>query len=264
MGVPRLLVCDIDGTLLRKGSPTPGLRALRLRIRQERSRLRLVYATGRSFASTWSLVETGTLPAPDAVAAQVGTELWLPPFHGPHRPYERELSGAWDLRGVTAAADRCPELQRQASWFQTPYKASYLVAGDQAKVVRRLRARIAARGLEAKLLYSGQQYLDILPARAGKLGAVAHLCSHWGDHPAILACGDSGNDLDLLSDPRVQGVVVSNASDGQLTSLTTRPDVYRARMPFAAGVLDGARHYRFFRPPLDLRRPGSQQVEATA
>lgn len=263
MGAQRLLVCDIDGTLLNRGRSTPGLQALRLRIKQERGRIRLVYATGRSFASTWSLVAQNTLPAPDAIAAQVGSELWLPPFHQPHRPYEHEISEGWDWRGVTEAAGRHPGLVRQGSEFQTPWKASYLVAGDPAQVLPRLQAELAASGVKVKLLYSGRQYLDLLPARAGKRGAVAHLSSLWGRHATILACGDSGNDLDLLADPRVHGVVVGNASDGQLTQ-TTGPGVYRARLPFAAGVLEGARHYRFFSRAVGVDPLGELRVEVTA
>jgi sucrose-6F-phosphate phosphohydrolase len=260
MGKQRLLVCDIDGTLLDRSKPTVGLHELVLRIRRERSQIRLVYATGRTFSSTWSLVAQGTLPRPDAIASLVGTELWLPPFERRCTHYGEHIATRWDERPVRALAKQRPLLVPQDPKYQSPWKASYRVAGQCSDTLRWLESTLRLRGIEAKFLYSGQRYLDILPARAGKRGAVAYLSSYWGEtQNTILACGDSGNDLDLLSDPRVQGVVVGNASDGQLNRLAASPGGFRSKLAFAAGVVDGARHYGFFRK---ADRPGLQRMHS--
>lgn len=78
----RVLVTDIDGTLLDEGVPTPGLATLRLLIENQQDAVRVVYATGRSFFSTWKLVLADVLPVPDSIASSVGTEVWLPPCTG--------------------------------------------------------------------------------------------------------------------------------------------------------------------------------------
>ncbi len=252
MSTRRLLVCDIDGTLLENSRPTAGLKALSARIRGERSRIRLIYATGRTFASTWSLVAQGTLPRPDAVASQVGSEVWLPPFNAPHTRFASHIAPRWDVGVVERVTRRHPELVAQKRQFQTPYKLSYLVDEGCRDLSSGLHKELSSHGVDAKILYSGRRFVDILPARAGKRGAVSYLSSFWGGNMSILACGDSGNDLDLLSDPRVKGVVVGNASDGRLTDLRGDWGIFRSRFPFAAGVLDGALHFGFFATSLSL------------
>ena len=78
----------------------------------------------------------------------------------------------------------------------------------------------------------------MLPARAGKAAAMRRLAAHFGVPPgAVLAAGDSGNDLDMLrAAPRA--VVVANAS-AELAGLPPRPGLHRAAAAHAAGVLEG-------------------------
>lgn len=64
-------------------------------------------------------------------------------------------------------------------------------------------------GLEAKVVYSGGKDLDILPCRAGKGRALQWLLCRMGEGgwPPLLgtlACGDSGNDIELF---RASGVL---------------------------------------------------------
>ena len=71
---------------------------------------------------------------------------------------------------------------------------------DDPAVLPRVRARLKAQGIEAKAILSHDRLLDILPARAGKHGALAHVAAVL-DLPRdrIVAAGDSGNDVDMLA-----------------------------------------------------------------
>lgn len=244
MGDQRLLALDIDGTLLDGDEPTAGLETLRLLLESRRERVRLVYATGRSFPSTRELVETGVLPAPDAVAAFVGTELWRPPWERPDPGFVAMIERDWDRRAVVEAVAGFEELVPQPDEVQTPWKASFYL--DDEGLVGQVETALARRGLRATVRYSGGRFLDLLPAGAGKHAAVEYLRVAWEiARHHVLVGGDSGNDLDMLEDPRLRGVAVGNAQE-ELGELSEQQRVHQAELPFAAGVLEGAEAHEFW------------------
>ena len=94
------------------------------------------------------------------------------------------------------------------------------------------------------LIYSRERYLDILPYRASKGKALRYLSYQWEIPLAnFLACGDSGSDEDMLrGEPKA--VVVANYSP-ELESLKGLRNIYFARQPYAAGILEAIEHYQF-------------------
>ena len=107
-------------------------------------------------------------------------------------------------------------------------------------------SELRIRGIRAKILYSCSRYLDVLPERAGKRDAVEHFRRLW-DIPKshVLACGDSGNDRDLLEDKHFLGVVVGN-SQNELRELAGSNTLHKATLPFAEGILEGALVHGFW------------------
>lgn len=233
----RVFVSDIDGTLLDDDRPTPGLARLRRTIERRRPRVRVVYATGRTFPMTWAHVASGELARPDAVVTLVGTELWLPPWRGPDPGYARYLGEGWRREAVIEALSDLPQLELQPATFQGPTKVSYFMLDPS--LLPEVERRIATCCRHAQVVYSGGRFLDVIPRRAGKAGAVRYLLRRW-DLPRaeVLAAGDSANDLDLLAAPDVLGVAVGNA-DPELQDLGVDETVHLARRRFAAGVVEG-------------------------
>jgi sucrose-phosphate synthase len=236
----RVLASDIDGTLLEGGRPTAGLGTLRLLIDACRRDVRLVYATGRSFGSTWGLVSTGALPVPDAIAPCVGTEVWMPPWGGPDRGFAESLARGWDREAVVRVAGDLG-IEPQPARFQTPLKASfYLSCGRTLETFRRA---LDLAGVGGRVVHSGGRFLDVLPRGAGKLCAIRRILDVWGARRAtVLTAGDSMNDVDMIADPSFMGVVVGNAEMRGVLDGT----VYESSLPYAAGVLEGAEAWRFW------------------
>jgi sucrose-6F-phosphate phosphohydrolase len=253
----RLLAMDIDGTLLVDGEPSLGLSTLRQVIRSWGGRIGVVYATGRSFHSTMTLVRMGVLPHPVAIASFVGTEVWTPPWSEEDRVYRREMLRGWDRDAVERELDRFEGLELQPQEFQSDLKISYYMT--RAPTVTDIELFLHEHGLAARIIYSGSRFLDVIPSRAGKAPAIRYLSGVLDcEHSPILVAGDSMNDADMLSDPRFMRVIARNAESG-LSSLPSSPLSHRPSLPFALGVLEGAEALGF----LPARRDGSGRTTLT-
>jgi len=240
----RVLVCDIDGTLLKAGHPTAGLETLRWMIDLDELDMRLVYATGRTIQSVLDLVRDGTLPEPHAVASLVGTEVWHPPWNRADEAYSAWTAEHWNRRRVIESASAIDGLELQPEEFQSPYKLSFFVESEGP--VRSLQRELREAGLRCRTIFSGGRYLDLIPERAGKLAAIEFITTRWDARGAtVLVAGDSLNDRDMLLHPRFFGVIVANADD-DLTEAVAGPRLHEASLPFAAGVLEGAEVFDFW------------------
>ena len=228
----RLLVSDIDNTL------TGSLAAARRFGDWRRSARNWLYAvaTGRSLSEARFVLGQWELPEPDAFATSVGTEIYVRGSTGliPDEGYAAEIAQGWRPRALRERLRRVAGLREQDPIEFRAFKLSYF--GD-AGAAERARRAIVAEGLDARVVFSHGNFVDVLPPRAGKAAAMRRLARFF-DVPedAVLAAGDSGNDLDMLRDaPRA--VAVANASD-ELSVLWDRPNLMRASLAHAAGVLE--------------------------
>ena len=95
------------------------------------------------------------------------------------------------------------------------------------------------------IFYSFGQFLDIVPVRASKGFALRWFTDQWDipiDH--VLAAGGSGADEDMMRGNTL-AVVVANRHNEELSELTDVERIYYAQQPFAAGILEAIRHYKF-------------------
>ena len=242
---PRVLVSDIDGTLLLQGEPTDGLKELSRLLARYRSGVRLIYATGRTFTSTWDRIERGILPVPDAIASLVGTEVWFPPWNNPSQGHALYIKNGWDRSAVEDIAHVFRTiLEPQEDMFQSPFKASYILHDPAA--IRIIQECLTSHSIQAQVIFSCNRYLDFLPLRAGKNRAADYCCHRWKIPTGrVLACGDSENDSDMLTDPQKLAVVVGNA-ENTLRRMRENSTFHIADAPFAMGVLEGADSFQFW------------------
>jgi sucrose-phosphate synthase len=224
---PGVLVSDIDATLT--GSRAA---AARFAAWHARARMPFVAATGRAAPEARAVLARWGLPQPDVLIASVGTEIYAGPDAALDEGFARRIGRGWDAEAVSAvlaAADARP----QAAVEQRRWKRSYL--GD-AREAARLRARLAEEGLAARVVASHGKLIDVLPARAGKAAAMDWVARGLGLSAAdCIACGDSGNDRDMLE---AAGRAVVGGGSPELADLAPRAGLHRARAAHADGVLE--------------------------
>jgi len=238
-----LLVVDLDGVLT--NGDADGRHRLDKALLARRESVILVYVSGRSLAEQLDTIQALDLLAPDYIVSHVGTEIYRLPGEHPLDEWYRYIQAGYDREALVAyLAEHRPELTPQPEKRQTPLKASYFVENMTAVALDDLQQELAAVGCAAKLVYSRQIYLDVIPERAGIGTAVKFLVDSLVLFPnQVFVCGDSGNDIDLFQ-YGFRGIVVGNASRELKKAVELR--AYFSHAGYAAGLLEGLKHYNFF------------------
>ncbi|HEY9599787.1 MAG TPA: sucrose-phosphate phosphatase [Cyanophyceae cyanobacterium] len=246
---PFLFVTDLDHTLV---GDDAALKDLNKRLSQHRQDYgtKIVYATGRSLTLYRQLTTEKPLLQPDALITAVGTEIYFDPTEDTFdSQWAQELSKGWDRDQVVATAAHYADLVPQPDTEQRPFKVSYYLTEEAAvEVLPRLTKLLQERGLDTKLVYSGGRDLDILPRNADKGLAVQFLRQTWQvDATKTVTCGDSGNDIALLSVGEVRGILVGNARPELREWYDSNKTNYRylAQGHCAAGILEGLHYFGF-------------------
>lgn len=232
----RLLVSDVDDTLTGDGA---ALIKLGEAFTAAGRSLVVAYNSSRPCASVRGTIENHPqLPVPDYLIGALGTEIEDGRSGLRLDGYTASLADNWQRDGIDRVA-RSLDFAPHADEYQTPLKTSYDIEGEAVYLI--FLERLAARGLRAKVIFSNETKLDVVPERAGKGSAVRFLVEHLGLPPErVIVAGDSGNDIDMFVEP-FRGIVVGNADD-DLRSIAAN-HVYFAKADHAAGVLEGLRHW---------------------
>lgn len=161
---------------------------------------------------------------PDGMVGALGTEVEM--GGEPFGHWQARFAG-WDRAPVDRAMARlgCPAHPHE---YQTHFKASFSV--DAARR-REAEEAVAATGLAARVVYSGESSFDVIPANAGKEAPLDFLAEHFRV-PAdqVVAAGDSANDAGLLR-AVPHAILVGNATAELIEAL----DADRATGPTSGG-----------------------------
>ena len=242
----RLLVCDIDNTLI---GDYEALAELLAWFDEHRHRVAFGIATGRVLERALAVLERWHVPRPDVLITAVGSEI----YYG--RPdlvrdtnWSRTIDYRWDPLSLRECLAEVPGIRLQPARDQREFKLSYFVDPAEWPGGREIRRRLKERGLSASLIYSHHEFLDLLPIRASKGRAIQYLAHRWGfGMDEVLVAGDSGNDADMLRSG-VLGVVVKNHSS-ELRHLRGRERIYFADTSYARGILEGIDRHGFVTGP---------------
>jgi len=261
----RLLLCtDLDRTLIPNGAQPESPQAMPLfRRLAARAEVALAYVSGRHRALIEQAIAEYGLPQPDFAIADVGATIYRISPSGwlQWDAWDAQIAPDWhglahdELRRLLEVF---PALRLQEPEKQNRHKLSFYVPldADVPELLGGMETRLEQADIRANLIWSIDEaaavgLLDVLPASANKLHAIAFLMRQQGyDHENTVFAGDSGNDLDVLKSG-IQAVLVANA-DAEIRRLASggAGRVYVARGGYldmngnySAGVLEGLAHY---------------------
>ena len=240
--IKKLLITDVDDTLL---GDDPALRKLLGLLEANREDVGWGIATGRCLSMTLDALEEHDIPSPDIILSSVGTEIYYGPSHRPDREWLQHLAYQWKPDMIKDVLSELTFLELQEEETQRRFKISYYIdMRNDPELLTVVHKALQDKKIKYNLVFSNGQFLDILPFRSSKGKAVRYLSYKW-ELPLlnILVCGDSGNDEDMLRG-NTCGLVVGNYSE-ELESLRGLRRTFFTESEYAAGVIDGIRHYRF-------------------
>ncbi len=235
------LITDIDNTLL---GDKNSLQTLITWLRAQSGELAFGIATGRPLESAVEILQKNNVPMPDVLITSVGSEINYGTSLKPDTGWSNHIKHLWRRNDLVEAMKSIGGIRLQTEDNQREFKISYLVTPEELPSLETINQHLQQLKLHAQVIYSHNEFLDILPIRASKGHAIRYLAYKW-DLPLeqFLTSGDSGNDSEMLVGDTL-GVVVGNHSE-ELETLRGMDQVYFAEGHYAAGILEGIKHYQF-------------------
>ena len=230
-----VLATDLDGTFL--GGPEASRKRLYDWIEENRTKVGLIFVTGRDPGFIRDLTRKRGVPRPDFVVGDVGTTIASVDDNHlltPIEALEAEIASAWGDAGsrVQAALHRMPGLRLQSTGFR--YRLSYDMdpeAFDPATL-----DVVAGMGLDA--LISADRFFDVLPKDVSKGPSLLRLLTHLNvPNDRCLVAGDTLNDLSMLA-LGLPAVAVGNSEPALLSALQGQEHVHFATGEGAAGIAE--------------------------
>ncbi len=236
-----MLITDIDNTLL--GGDREAVEKLNAILEENRDHIGFAVATGRVFDSAVDILKTHKIMMPDIIISGVGSRINYGNTLPHDRGWETHISKNWNRELILSQLERINYLKLQTDDVQKPFKISYHMEPGKDRLAKIHHVLTQSR-CQYTLIYSHEEFLDILPYRASKGKAIRYLSYKWGiPLMNFLICGDSGNDEEMLRGEPC-GVVVGNYSP-EIEHLKSRRNIYFANLSFAGGILEGIMHYEF-------------------
>ncbi len=235
------LISDIDNTLL---GHKKALQHLLKWLRVQTGSVVFGIASGRDLDSAVAVLMHARVPIPNVLITSVGSEINYGPGLQPDIGWANHINYLWRRDAVAQALSGIPGLNLQPPKNQRKFKLSYDTLAAEMPTLQALYQVLHGQGLHARLIYSHEKFLDILPVRASKGHAIRYLAYKWGlPLENFIVAGDSGNDEEMLLGD-TQGIVVGNHSP-ELEPLRGMEHIYFAQGNQAAGILEGLQHYGF-------------------
>ncbi|SDT87579.1 HAD-IIB family hydrolase [Nitrosomonas ureae] len=235
----KALISDIDNTLIGNKN---GLQQLIAWLKNHAGSIVFGIATGRSLESAVNVLKNARVPIPNVLITSVGSEINYSYKLQPDIGWANRIAHLWRREALEQVLSDIPGLTLQPAVNQRKFKLSYNVVSEKMPSLQDLYRLLREHRLHARLIYSHDKFLDVLPVRASKGHAIRYLAYKW-ELPLenFLVVGDSGNDKEMLLGDTL-GIVVGNHGM-ELEQLRGMERIYFARGHQADGILEGLAHY---------------------
>ena len=202
-------------------------------------------ATGRRLDSALRIMKRYGIPQPDILITSLGTEICYAPRLTRDRAWAEHIDHLWKPRAIIRALGDLPGIELQSKIEHSRFKISYYIDPGQAPGLDEINSILHQQELTANTFLSFGQFLDIVPVRASK-GFALRWCADQWDIPLenMLVAGGSGADEDMMRG-NTMAVVVANRHNEELSGLVEYENIYFAKQPCAAGILEAIEHYDF-------------------
>ncbi|HHH44805.1 MAG TPA: HAD-IIB family hydrolase [Gammaproteobacteria bacterium] len=238
----RAIFTDLDQSLLGDAGPLADFLEI---MKTYRKCTTFGIATGRRLDSALRIMKRYGIPQPDVLITSLGTEICYAPRLTQDSAWAEHIDHLWKPRAIVRALADLPGIQLQPKMERSRFKISYYIDPEQAPGLDEINRLLHQQELTANTFLSFGQFLDIVPVRASKGFALRWFADQW-DIPLenILVAGGSGADEDMMRG-NTMAVVVANRHHEELSGLEDFENIYFAREPFAAGILEAIEHYDF-------------------
>lgn len=256
---------DMDGTMFdhQCTEPTPKSTAAldKLNAYLRKTRVPLVYITGRPIDRVDEAIRTHGLLQPVMAATDVGSNVYVRRGN----VWKRSMRWAAFMRasGIIEVKEqlhelvqRVPGVKLQPHEFQREFKVSYY-ADPHINTVHDVRAmlnrdEVAHVAPGVKAVVSGPRcvdgpdspryiFIDFLPINGSKANAAAFIAAKLGlTMEQVFYADDSANGIDALNDTGMSVLVGTDEED--IVELLD-DDVYVSSLPNIFGVIDGLKHF---------------------
>lgn len=238
----KLIVADIDGTLIDEQGNNDGLDELRTTLADLDETTLFAFATGRNLKSIEQVVKSFDLPEADFMISSVGSAIYYDYNEASiDCCWDDHIRKGWNRSNLKRSLATFPGLTLQGEEDQSKTKLSYYTDANNFSF-EALQEKLKKQINRITLTYSHNAFLDILPIKASKAKAISFIAEKLLiSNDNIIVCGDSGNDLDML-DSEFKSIIVANHSE-ELSFLREKENCYFTSKDTAEGVVEGLKHW---------------------
>mgnify|MGYP001553682367 CR=1 FL=1 len=239
----RAIFSDLDQNLI--GNPT-ALKEFAVIIKENRKCVSFGIATGRRIDSALALIKKQGIPKPDILISSLGTRIHYGQNLTEDDFWEDHIDYDWAPTRISKLLNGLPGLKRQPKSEQTAHKISYFYDAENAPEQQEIIKLLHKKDINANVILSFGQFLDIIPSRASKGQALRYVTQRLEiplEH--TLVAGGSGADEDMMRGNTL-AVVVENRHHEELSQLTDTDRIYFAGQAHASGIMEALEHYDFF------------------